>query len=93
MPADLDQFRGDNSHRAIVGGKGFVQLGHHPADSGRFFNQIYVIAGISHVQGGLHSGDTTPDDHGGTDYFFGHKHFSPYIADIPANATEPELVL
>src|SRR5208337_4519801 len=26
MPADLDQLGGDNSHRAFVGGKGFVKL-------------------------------------------------------------------
>ena len=24
MPADLDQFRGDNSHGAIIGGEGLV---------------------------------------------------------------------
>ena len=34
MPADLDQFGGDNSHGAVVGGKGLVQLGHGPADCG-----------------------------------------------------------
>jgi len=28
MPADLDQFGRNDSHGAIVGGKGFVQLGH-----------------------------------------------------------------
>jgi hypothetical protein len=32
MPADLDQFRGDNSHGTIIGGKGLVQLGHHPTN-------------------------------------------------------------
>jgi hypothetical protein len=32
VPADLDQFRGDNSHGTIICRKGFVQLGHHPAD-------------------------------------------------------------
>ena len=26
MPADLDQFGGDNSHGTIIGGKRFVQL-------------------------------------------------------------------
>jgi hypothetical protein len=34
MPADLDQYRGDNSHGTVVGGKGLVQLGHDPADAG-----------------------------------------------------------
>ena len=32
MPADLDQFRSENSHGTVVGGKGLVQLGHGTAD-------------------------------------------------------------
>jgi hypothetical protein len=32
MPADLDQYRGDNSHRTVIGGKCLVQLGHDPAN-------------------------------------------------------------
>jgi hypothetical protein len=32
MPADLDQFRRDNSHGTIVGGKRLVQLGHDTPD-------------------------------------------------------------
>jgi len=28
MPADLDQFGRENSHRAVIGGKGLVKLGH-----------------------------------------------------------------
>jgi hypothetical protein len=31
MPADLDQFRRDDSHGTVIGGKGLVQLGHQPA--------------------------------------------------------------
>jgi hypothetical protein len=34
MPADLDQYRGDNSHRAVIGWKCLVQLGHDPANGG-----------------------------------------------------------
>ena len=34
MPADLDQFGRDNSHGAVVGGEGLVQLGHQPTDGG-----------------------------------------------------------
>ena len=34
MPADLDQYRRDNSHRAVVGWEGLVKLRHHPADGG-----------------------------------------------------------
>jgi hypothetical protein len=32
MPADLDQFGRDDSHRAVVGGERLVQLGHQSAD-------------------------------------------------------------
>ena len=32
VPADLDQFRRDNSHGTIIGGKRLVQLGHNTAD-------------------------------------------------------------
>jgi hypothetical protein len=34
VPADLDQFRRDNSHGTIVCGKGFIKLGHQPTDGG-----------------------------------------------------------
>jgi hypothetical protein len=46
VPADLDQFGRDDSHGAVVGRKGLVQLGHDPADGGRFFQQVNVIAGV-----------------------------------------------
>jgi len=32
MPADLDQFGGDNSHGTIIGGEGLGQLGHRTAN-------------------------------------------------------------
>jgi hypothetical protein len=31
MPADLDQFGGEDSHRAVIGGEGLVKLGHMAA--------------------------------------------------------------
>jgi len=34
VPADLDQLGGDDSHGAIIGWKGFVQLGHDAPDGG-----------------------------------------------------------
>jgi hypothetical protein len=37
MPVDLDQFRREDSHGTVVGGKSFVQLGHGPADGRAFF--------------------------------------------------------
>jgi hypothetical protein len=32
MPADLDQFWGNDSHRTVIGGEGLVQLGHDPTN-------------------------------------------------------------
>jgi len=32
MPADLDQFRGDDSHGTVIGGEGFIQFTHYPTD-------------------------------------------------------------
>jgi hypothetical protein len=32
MPADLDQYRRDNSHRAVIGGECLVKLRHHAAN-------------------------------------------------------------
>jgi len=58
MPADLDQFGGDNSHGTIIGGKSFGQLGHHPANGCRSFNQVNIVSCVSNVQSGLHAGDT-----------------------------------
>jgi hypothetical protein len=61
MPADLDQFGRDYSHRAIIRRKGLVQLGHHAADGGRLFNDVHIIAGICKVKGSLHTGNATSD--------------------------------
>ena len=44
MPADLDQYGGDNSHGAVIGREGLVQLGHYPANGGGFFKKIHIIA-------------------------------------------------
>jgi hypothetical protein len=63
VPADLDQFRRENSHRAVVGGKGLVQLGHVPADTGTFLNQVNLKPGSGKVQRGLDSADPSADNH------------------------------
>jgi hypothetical protein len=34
MPADLDQFRREDSHGTVIGGIGLVQLGHLAANGG-----------------------------------------------------------
>ena len=43
MPADLDQFGRDDSHGAVVGGKGLVQLGHGTPDGWALFQKVDVI--------------------------------------------------
>ena len=32
VPADLDQFRGKDSHGTVIGGEGLIQLGHDAAN-------------------------------------------------------------
>ena len=60
VPADLDQFRRNNSHGAVIGGKCLVQLGHHTADGRRSVDKIYIKTRIRKVNGCLHSADSTP---------------------------------
>ena len=45
MPADLDQFGCENSHRAVVGREGLVELGHVPADGRCLLYQVYLEPG------------------------------------------------
>jgi hypothetical protein len=63
VPADLDQFRRYDSHRTVVGGKGFIQLRHHAADGTGFFDQVDIVSRIGQIQGRLHSGNTAADHH------------------------------
>jgi hypothetical protein len=49
MPADLDQFRRDNSHGAVIGGEGLVQSRHGPADGGSLFQKIDIVPGASEI--------------------------------------------
>jgi hypothetical protein len=58
MPADLDQFGGNNSHRTIVGGKRLVQLGHEPPDRRRFFHEVDIVTRFCQIKCRLHAGDT-----------------------------------
>jgi len=44
MLADLDQFRRNDSHGAVVRGKGFVNLSHLAPDRRALFNQVDIIA-------------------------------------------------
>jgi hypothetical protein len=63
MPTGIQQLRRENSDGAVVGGKGFVQLGHLAADTGQLFHQMDLDAHLSQVQGGLNTGDPTADYH------------------------------
>ena len=63
MPADLDQFGGDNSHGAVICGEGLVQLRHYTTDGGGFFDQINIEARFCQIQCGLHAGDTCSHNH------------------------------
>jgi hypothetical protein len=63
MPADLDQFGGKDSHSAVIGGEGLVQLRHDPTDGGRSLYEIDIKAGVGQVQGCLHSGNSSSNHH------------------------------
>jgi hypothetical protein len=73
MPADLDQFGGQNSHRAVIGRKGLIQLGHMAPDARRLLYQVDFETGRGQIQGGLNAADPSTD----------HQN----IADITADET------
>jgi hypothetical protein len=50
MPADLDQFRRDNSHGTVVRREGFVQLSHSPTYGRAFFQEVDIISGIGQIK-------------------------------------------
>ena len=62
MPADLDQFGGQNSHRAVIGGKGLVQLGHMAPDARGFLHQINPKTRRGQIQRGLNTADPSTDN-------------------------------
>jgi hypothetical protein len=73
VPADLDQFWRDNSHGAVIGGEGFIQLGHNAANGGGSLNEIHVKAGVGKIQRALHPGDPSADHkHRSNDSFIHH---------------------
>jgi hypothetical protein len=89
MPADLDQFGGDNSHGAVIGGECLVQCRHGPADGGSLFQKINVIPGVSEIQGRLHARDPTAYDQNRSVYPVRHK--SPLSCTI-AGSQEPQFL-
>jgi len=63
MPADLDQLGCEYSHRAVVGGKGLVKLGHMAPDARRLLNQVHLETGSGKIEGGLNTADPPTNDH------------------------------
>jgi hypothetical protein len=63
MPADLDQLGRENSHRAVIGWKGLIELGHVTADARPFLNQVHFEPGSGEVKRGLNAADSAPDNH------------------------------
>ena len=63
MPADLDQFGRENSHRAVIGGKGLIQLGHMAADARPFLNQINLKTGSGKIKRGLDTTNSAANNH------------------------------
>ena len=62
MPAALDELRGFDAHRAVIGGKCLVELRHFPADGRRLVDQVDFEAGFGEVEGGLNAADPAADD-------------------------------
>ena len=63
MPADLDQFRCQYSHTAVIGRKGLVELGHVAADARRLLDQVHLKTGSSQIEGGLDTADPSANNH------------------------------
>jgi hypothetical protein len=66
VPADLDQLGRDDSHGAIIGGEGLVQLGHDSTDGRRLFHQVDKKTRVCQIQGCLHAGNPSANYHHGT---------------------------
>jgi len=69
VPSALHQFWGEDTHGAVVGGKGLVQLSHHPADGRGGLHQVNVIPRLRQIEGGLDAGDASPHDENGAHLF------------------------
>lgn len=63
MPADLDQFRRENSHGAVIGGEGLVKLGHVAANAWAFLHQVNLEACRGKVKGSLDTADSPANNH------------------------------
>jgi hypothetical protein len=63
MPADLDQFGSEYSHRAVIGGKGLVKLGHMAPNARLFLNQVNLKTGSGKIERGLDTADPSANNH------------------------------
>ncbi len=63
MPADLDQFRSEYSHGAVIGRKGLVKLGHMAANARPFLNQANLKASSGKIKRGLNTADPSTNNH------------------------------
>ena len=62
MPADLDQFGRENSHGAVIGWKGLVELGHMSTNARSFLNQIHLKTSAGKIKRGLNTADPSPNN-------------------------------
>jgi len=58
MVGAFDHLWGQDTHGAVIGGKGLVQLGHSAPNARVFLNQIDLNAHICKVYGGLNTGNS-----------------------------------
>jgi hypothetical protein len=82
VPADLDQLRGYNSHRAVVGREGLVDLSHFAANGRAFFHQVDKITRVCGIQGSLYSRNAATHDHDGPKDIIVHKITSENLGQI-----------
>jgi hypothetical protein len=62
MSTDIHQLGRENSQRAVIGGKGLVQLGHLPADAGQAFHHKSLKPHFRKIQRGLNPRNAASDD-------------------------------
>jgi len=63
MPADLDQFGREYSNGALIGGKGFVKLGHLATNGGAFVNQVNFKTRVAKIKRGLNTANSPTENH------------------------------
>jgi hypothetical protein len=62
MSTDIHQLGREDSQRAVIGGKGLVQLGHFAADAGQTFHHERFEPHFRKIQRGLNSRNAASDD-------------------------------